>query len=167
MRCLKWQVMVHGLGQGYLKLEAQPLPRVFLSFFPPTNPTQMTSNPYTKVSSARHPAVNNYHSSGSHVSGMRQIGHDQGAETQLSSTRLEVTGTNLQIRNHDRRSNLLYMPVLRAQNLPHLRTLCRNTSFYANVTDGARTWQTRPVQSVGNRAEWNENLDTLWVMSYS
>jgi hypothetical protein len=58
------------------------------------------------------------------------------------------------------------MPVLRAQNLPRLKTLGRKRSFYVTVTDGARTWQTRSVQSVGNRVEWDENLDTLWVMSY-
>jgi hypothetical protein len=130
-----------------------------LSFLPSS---QMTSNPYAKVS-ARCPAVNYYYSSGSHVPGMRQIGHDQVDETQSNSSRLEVAGTNLQICDHGRRANLLNMPVLRAQNLPRLKTLGK---FYATVTDSARTWQTRSVQSVGNRAEWNENLDTLWVIPY-
>ena len=115
------------------------------------------------------PTVNYYNSSGSHVSRMRQIGHGQVAETQSSSLPLEVTGTNLQIRDHAWRSNLLNpppMPVLRAQNLPSLKKLGRNRSFYATVTSGARTWQTRSVQSVGDRVEWNENVDTLWVLPY-
>jgi hypothetical protein len=99
---------------------------------------------------------------------MRQIGHDQVAKTQSGSDRLEVTGTNLHICGHARRSSLLNplpMSVLRAQNLPRLKILGRNASFYATVTDGARTWQTRSVQSVGNRVEWNESVDT-WVLSY-
>jgi hypothetical protein len=99
---------------------------------------------------------------------MRQIGHDQVAKTQSGSDRLEVTGTNLQICDHARRSNLLNpfpMSVLRAQSLPRLKTLGRNASFYVTVTDGARIWQTRSVQSVGNRVEWNESVDT-WVLSY-
>jgi hypothetical protein len=114
------------------------------------------------------PSVNYYYSSGSHVRKMRQIGHDQIAETQSISLRVEVTGTNLQIWDHARESNLLNhlpMPVLGVQNLPRLKTLGRNRRFYATVTDGARTWRTRFVRSVGNRVEWNESVDT-WVLSY-
>jgi hypothetical protein len=114
------------------------------------------------------PSVNYHYSSGSHVRRMCQIGHDQIAETQSISLRVEVTGTNLQILYHARESNWLNhlpVPVLGVQNLPRLKTFGRNTRFYATVTNGARTWRTRFMQSVGNRVEWNESVDT-WVLSY-
>jgi hypothetical protein len=57
------------------------------------------------------------------------------------------------------------MPVLGVQNLPRFKTFGRNRHFYATVTDGARTWRTRFMQSVGNHVEWNESLYT-WALSY-
>jgi hypothetical protein len=113
-------------------------------------------------------AVNYHYSSGSHVRRMHQISHNQVAETQSTSLRVEVTSTNLQIRYHSRGSNLLNplpMPVLGVQNLPSLKTFGKNCRFYVTVTSGARAWRTRLMQSVGNRVEWNESVDT-WVLSY-
>jgi hypothetical protein len=56
------------------------------------------------------------------------------------------------------------MPVLRAHNIPRLKTvLGLRTKFYATVTYGATTRQTRSLQREGNNhVAWNENIDVLW-----
>jgi hypothetical protein len=52
--------------------------------------------------------------------------------------------------------------VLRASNLPHLSALLgKERRFFATVTDGKRTWRSRPVRSVAQCAEWNEDVEAL------
>jgi hypothetical protein len=52
--------------------------------------------------------------------------------------------------------------VLRAWNLPHLGALLgKERRFFATVTDGERTWRSRPVRSVAQCAEWNEDVEAL------
>ena len=59
------------------------------------------------------------------------------------------------------------MPVLRAHNLPRLKTLLgKERRFFATVTDEERTWQTRSVRSVAQCVEWNENVDAWYEISY-
>jgi hypothetical protein len=58
--------------------------------------------------------------------------------------------------------NLFHLKVHRAYNLPLLKALrWKQKRFYVTVAYGERTWRTRPVRSVTQRVEWNEDLDAL------
>ncbi|KAH9953284.1 hypothetical protein BGW80DRAFT_1451619, partial [Lactifluus volemus] len=62
----------------------------------------------------------------------------------------------------------LHVTVLKAHNLPRIKTpLGRKRQFYVTVADGQRTWQTRSVRSVGQRVEWNENIEAFTVRPLS
>jgi hypothetical protein len=107
------------------------------------------------------PSVNRYHRPDPQHSAIGLISSAQASETQPTLLPLQVTGTY-----PDDPAlivlELLPPPVLRAHNLPRLKTfLGRKRRFYATVTDEERTWKTRPVRSVAQRVEWNEAVNTL------
>ena len=63
--------------------------------------------------------------------------------------------------------NIRPLSVLRVHNLPCFETLLgKERQFYVTVTNGKSKQQTRSMQSTAQRVEWNENLITLWEMSY-
>ena len=65
-------------------------------------------------------------------------------------------------------TKFLSLSVLRAHNLPHLKTfLGKQRLFYATVTYGERTWRTQSARSVAQRVEWNESLEMSGAISYS
>jgi hypothetical protein len=108
---------------------------------------------YVKIPHVDARYVNFYHSS-SHIN------PTQVSETQPSSSPLQLTGTYV-YRHAPLSTKHLALPVLRAQNLPRLKTLLgwKKPRFYATVIYGGRTWQTRSVRGVAQRVEWNENID--------
>ncbi|KAH9960961.1 hypothetical protein BGW80DRAFT_922078 [Lactifluus volemus] len=62
----------------------------------------------------------------------------------------------------------LQVTVLRAHNLPRLKTLLgKKRQYHVTVTYEERTWESRPVRSVAQRVEWNEVVDTFTVRPLS
>jgi hypothetical protein len=109
------------------------------------------------------PAVNHYYSSGSQISNIRHNSRAQVTEMQPGSYPLRVTGTYyLCGAMLSQVLNVFLLPVVRADNLPRLKTLLwRKGKFYVTVTYGAITRRTRSVQRMENHVEWNEILDAL------
>ncbi|KAH9956321.1 hypothetical protein BGW80DRAFT_267342 [Lactifluus volemus] len=63
---------------------------------------------------------------------------------------------------------LLKVTVLRAQDLPRLKTfLGKKRRFHVTVTYGERTWESRSVRSVAQRVEWNDIVDAFAVQPLS
>jgi hypothetical protein len=63
---------------------------------------------------------------------------------------------------------LFLLSVLRAKNLPRLKTFLRKKrKFYATIIYRETTTRTRSVRSMGQCVEWNERMDALWEISCS
>jgi hypothetical protein len=113
------------------------------------------------------PSVNRYHRPDPQHSAIGLISSAQASETQPTLLPLQITGTYpddpaLII------LELLPPPVLRAHNLPRLKTLLgKKRQFYVTVTYGESAKRTRSVRSVAQRVEWNEAVDALCEISYS
>jgi hypothetical protein len=75
---------------------------------------------------------------------------------------LEVTGIYIFYYAGLISTELFPLSVLRAHNLPHLKSLPgKERRFYVTVTSGEKKWQTRSMQSVDQHVEWNEKVDAL------
>jgi hypothetical protein len=109
------------------------------------------------------PAINHYYSSGSQISNMRHSSRAQVTEMQPGSYPLRVTGTYYLCEVMlSQVPNVFPLPVVRADNLPSLKTLLwRKGKFYVTVSYGATTMRTRSVQRMENHVEWDEILDAL------
>jgi hypothetical protein len=107
------------------------------------------------------PAFNHLYSPSPLTSRITHLSHTRVTNMQSSSFPLQLTSMCLDI-SLSQLLNLSSLPVLRAHNLPHIKTISRKESrFYVTVISGARTWHTRAVQSMGNHVEWNEEVDAL------
>jgi hypothetical protein len=107
------------------------------------------------------PALNHLYSSSPLTSRITDLSRTPVTDMQTSSFPLQLTSMCLDI-SLSQLLNLSSLPVLRAQNLPHIKTISRKESrFYVTVIAGARTWHTRAVRSIRNHVEWNEEVDAL------
>ena len=76
-------------------------------------------------------------------------------------SRSEVTGKRLNF-NLMIEAQIYFLQVLRARNLPRLKTqFGRKREFYVTVTDGTTAKNTTAIRSVKEAVEWNEKLGVL------
>ena len=77
-------------------------------------------------------------------------------------SRVEVTGKRLNPNLMMMETQIYFLQVLRARNLPRLKTnFGRKREFYVTVTDGTTAKNTTAIRSVEQAVEWNEKLGVL------
>jgi hypothetical protein len=82
-------------------------------------------------------------------------------EMSVPHSRIEVTGKYLNS-NLVMEAQIYFLQVLRARNLPRLKTkFRRKRKFYVTVTDGTTAKNTTTTRSVKEAVEWNEKLGAL------